>query len=388
MKVALVRGPFLRASGVRPWERLHTHSDDFDITAFVSDPSRHDTSSLEMPVESLPWYDGKLSISGHEHFFFDALSKFKLPRAVLGGIRKLADEYDVVHTSENFNLFSLQAARACSKREAFFTFTAGENIPFYPHSLPTSLHKSYVNGHADGATATTIEGKRALIHEGVPHTDIDVIPNALDLSTFEPRQVGAAEVGLPDDLDDSFTLLFVHRLCEQKGTPYLVKAFERFQREVSDASLILVGADELDDESVRQHIDDNPDVYHLSHVPHDQIGDLYNFSDLFVLPSVTLWYNEEQFGMALIEAMACETPSVVTNVGGLPHVAQHRETSLVVDERSVSVLYEAFVTLYNDTDLRESLARSARRYAEEHYAPSVVADVLSSFYLDTVGVPR
>lgn len=385
MEIALVRGPYLRPSGVLPWDYLHENNSDFDVTAFVSEPPRHDTSSLNMPVKSLSWYDGKLSLRGYDHFPFVALRKFDLPRALLGGINDLAEEYDIVHTSENFNVFSAQAARACANRNTYFTFTAGENIPFYPHSYPTSIHKSYVNRHADGATATTIEGKRALIHEDIPHSKIDVVPNAIDVSKFKPESVTADQVGLPSELNDSFTILFVHRLCEQKGTPYLVEAFERFQQEVAEVSLALVGNIALEDESVRQRIERNPDIFHLSYVDHDKISDLYNLADLFVLPSVTMETNEEQFGMALIEAMACGTPSVVTDVGGLPHVAQHGETSLVVEERSVNALYNGFCRLFENDIKREELSKGARNRVKEQYATNIVACKLREFYVNTVG---
>lgn len=386
MQIALIRGPYLRPSGVLPWDYLHENDSDFEVTAFVSDPPRHDTSSLNMPVKSLPWYDGKISFLGYDHFPFVALSKFNLPRALLMGIENLAKEYDIIHTSENFNIFSAQAAKACKNRDTRFTFTAGENISFYPHSFPTSIHKSYVNHHADGATATTIEGKRALIHEGIPHSKIDVVPNALDTSAFRPESVTAEEVGLPPELNDSFTLLFVHRLCEQKGTPYLVEAFERFQQEEADASLILVGDDSLEDKNIRQRIEENSGIFYLSHIPHDEISDLYNFADLFVLPSVTMESNEEQFGMALIEAMACGTPSIVTDVGGLPHVAQHGETSLVVEERSVNALFEAFSCLFDDKTKSKKLSEGGRYRVREQYDIDIVASKLREFYINTVGV--
>lgn len=380
MKIALVRGPFLRPSGVRPWEYLHQNSSEYDITAFTSDPSRFDTTPLNMPVESLPWYDGSLSMLGFDHFFYRAFCRFKLPRAILGGMKDLVDQYDIIHTSENFNIFSAQAARSCTGRETHFTFTAGENIPFYPHTLPTSVHKSYVNERADGATATTIQGKRALIHEGLPHSKINVIPNAVDPTTFQPASVTAADAGLSFDLDDTFVLLFVHRLCEQKGTPYLVDAFEKFQYEVPQSSLILVGSNQLEDETTGKRIRENPDIYHLEHVPHDEIDTLYNLADVFVLPSVTMPYNEEQFGMALIEAMATGTPSVVSNVGGLPHVAQHRKTSLVVNERSVSELANAFEYLYDNEALRNQMGERSRDKSLNFFSPERTAEKLLKFY--------
>lgn len=386
MKIALVRGPFLRPSGILPWEDLHNTYDEFEVTAFVSDPPLHDTSSLQLPVESLPWYDGKTPLLGYDHFVFYALRKFNFPRAILGGMKRLADRFDVIHTSENFNLFSAQAAKACADRDTKFAFTAGENISFYPDNIFTRWHKSYVNSSVDGATATTIEGKRALIHEGVPHQKINVVPNSVDTSDFSPQPVTAADVGLPPEFNNSFTILFVHRLCEQKGTPYLVQAFERFQEIAPDPTLILVGSREITEEKTNRRIEQNSSILHIPKISHDSISDYYNFSDLFVLPSVTMPSNEEQFGMSLIEAMACGTPSVVTNVGGLPHVAQHGETSLVVEERSSNDLLGAFETLFLDDQERKRLGRNSREYAEENYEVDVVAEGLRDFYVDVLSI--
>lgn len=379
MEVALVRGPYLRPSGVRPWERLHQTQSSIDVTAFASRPARFETDELAMPVEQLDWLDGRFDLLGYDQFFFKALTKFDYPRGVLAGIGHLADEYDIVHTSENFNVFSLQAAIACDRRNTAFALAVGENVPHNPHSVPTDIHKRLVNSRVDGVTATTTQGKRALIHEGVAPSSVAVVPNAVDTEAFRPRSVSPSDAGLPDRFDGTLTILFVHRLCEQKGTPYLLDAFETFSEGRDDVSLVLTGTNDLDRETYAR-VDERDDVEHIEWYPYEDMGALYSAADVCVLPSVTMERNEEQFGMAVIEAMACGRPTVVTNVGGLPHVVEAGETSLVVEERSSRSLVEAFERLSGDPDLRGRLGDRARDHVRETYAPDVVAEDLRAFY--------
>jgi glycosyltransferase involved in cell wall biosynthesis len=143
---------------------------------------------------------------------------------------------------------------------------------------------------------------------------------------------------------------------------------------------LLVGKNKLPESYYREHVEQNQDVHHIEHVPNEEISQLYNLSDVFVLPSVTIENNEEQFGMALIEAMACGTPSVVTDVGGLPHVAEEGHTSLVVPERSDKALAEAITELYHNNEKAETMGTNAYQYAREHYTPAVVGEQLYDFY--------
>jgi len=192
--------------------------------------------------------------------------------------------------------------------------------------------------------------------------------------------VSPEALDLPSELNDAFLILFVHQLSEQKGTPYLVDAFEEFQQEVADTVLILVGTDRLEDQRTQKKIERNNEIVHIQRVPHREMSDLYNLADIFVLPSVTMESNEEQFGMALIEAMACGTPSVVTDVGGLPHVARHKETSLVVEEKSVSPITDALRAIYDNKNMYQQFIVNSRQRAVEKYSTPVVAEKLYDFY--------
>ncbi|WP_246984045.1 glycosyltransferase family 4 protein [Halorientalis marina] len=383
VRIALIRGPYLRPDGVRPWEYLHNET-DYEVVAFASDPPRFDISSLSMPVEQLPWPEGRFDLFGYDHFFSRAIRKLRFPSDYLVGLSSLTERFDVLHTSENFNLFSLQAARATVGTDTLFAYSAGENIPYpiYQHNPLLWRVKTHVNRRASGITTTTPVGKRALIHEGVSHEKLTILPNAVDLDLFRPTQdVGPSDLDLPEELTGTTNILFVHRLCEQKGTYELLDAFREVAPGHDDVRLILLGDDELDD-AESTYVHQSEQILWRERIPYASMPALYSLADITVLPSVTMPNNEEQFGMAILEAMACETATVVTNVGGLPYVVAENETSLVVPERDPEALAEALSELVSDPDRRARLGRNGKQRAAELFSPATVGQRLESFYDD------
>lgn len=379
MRIALIRGPYLRPNGVYAWEALD-RTTEHEVVAFESDPSRFDTDELNIPVKQLRWLDGTTDIAGYDRFFKRALSRFGFPSDYLQGVRGLVEDFDIIHTSENFNAFSLQAAVATKNTDTGFSFSTGENIP-YPLNQRSPLMwkmKSFVNAQADAITTTTQLGKRALIHEGVPHSKITVVPNCIKPELFSPMaDVDLEDVGLPKKYADETNILFVHGLTEQKGVPYLLEAFQQLEHE--NVNLVLVGDNQLSAEQTAT-ITNADQITWLKQVPYEDMPPLYNSCDIFVLPSVTMTNNEEQFGMAVVEAMACELPTIVTNVGGLPFVVDRNRSSTVVSERSSEELREALSSLVVNKDLRESMGAAGREHVLSAYHPESVSDILREFY--------
>ena len=380
--IALLKGPNLRHDGnVAIWEALNKRS-EFNVVAFASEPPRFDHENIDLPVRELSWPDGKYDLFGYEHFLFRAIRKARFPPGFLRDVRSVCEEFDIVHTSENFNLFSIQTALATRNTDTTFAFHASKNIP-YPRSQHNPLLwqlKKFTNRQADGITATTILDKRALIHEGVSHEKISVLPNSVDLSLFEPLESPDYDaVGLDTSFRETTNILFVHKLCEQKGTAYLLDAFESLQSEYDDLRLILVGENRLDG-VVEQRIDTNDAIRWLEFVPFEKMVDLYNCADLTVLPSVTMTNNEEQFGMAVLEAMACGIPSVVTDVGGIPTVVTEDETSLVVDERDSAQLAAGIEQLVTSPKQRTQMGENARKRAVSVFDSETIAESLAEFY--------
>lgn len=358
MKVALIRGPFLRPNGVLPWVQLNRR-DGYDVVAFESDPPRFDTSDLDLPVRSLSWPDGR-GLAGYR--IRDALGRLNLPNIYLRGLRSVAAEFDALHVSENYHLFGFVAA-LLADADTNLVVTCGENIPYplFQRAPVRWWMKRVVNRTAAAFTTTTPAGRTALVHEGVAFDDVTVVPNAIDADRFHPSET-------PRDSDRP-TVLFAHGLTEQKGVPWLLEAFDR----VEGADLHLLGRDELG-------VELPADVRHTEWVEPADMPAVYRSSDVFVLPSVTMCNNAEQFGMAALEAMACGLPAVVTDVGGLPYLVDDGETGTVVPERDAGALADSLQALVDDPRLRARYGERARAVARERYSPARTADILEEVY--------
>ncbi|MFB6186334.1 MAG: glycosyltransferase family 4 protein [Halobacteriaceae archaeon] len=387
IKIALIEGPYLRPSGIKHWEELDKRN-GFDIVAFESKPSRYDTSGLDLEVRQLYWPEGDFTILGYEHFFSRALEAAHFPSDYLVGIRKLTEEFDIIHGAENYRTFSLQAAIATRNTDSKFVFSAGENIP-YPRKQRNPLMwevKKYVNKRADGINTTTPFGKRALIHEGVDPEKVSVIPNCIDTDIFKPTQdINLSDTAIDEDLINTTNILFVHHLCQQKGVPHLLKAFADIREDYENLRLVLVGENDLSSDD-KDLVEKHSDIVWIDSLPYQDMPKLYNICDIGVLPSVPVTNNEEQFGMAILEAMACGLPTVVTNVGGLPYVVNDKETSLVVPPRSPSKLAAALGKLIEDPQLRTTFGENGRDRAISKFGQEKVADKLGLFYKKIMGV--
>lgn len=381
MKIALVRGPYLRPSGVIPWDVLHQKG-DFEIVAFESDPPRFDTSSLEMPVRQLSWPDGKYELFDHDHAVSKGLRKIRFPSDYLRDLDRVVTEFDVIHTSENFNLFSFQAARKTRGTDTKFVFSAGENIPYPPFQRNPLLWrmKRYINTAADAITTTTPKAKRALIHELTDHKKISVVPNCIDTEQFAPLTDPETDsLPLQEDLESTTNVLFVHGLKEQKGVPDLLDAWRTVKDRTDGCRLILVGDNFLNKQDIN-YIKKTESIIWIKQVPYQLMAELYNSCDICVLPSVSMPNNEEQFGMAILEAMSCSLPTIVTDVGGLPFVTEAGETSLVVQERSPMELADAVIRLLEDPSLRERYGQKGRKRAKTRFSKKQVSNELKTFY--------
>ncbi|MFN3690697.1 MAG: glycosyltransferase family 4 protein, partial [Fimbriimonadales bacterium] len=163
---------------------------------------------------------------------------------------------------------------------------------------------------------------------------------------------------------DAPQILFVGRLDASKGLDLLIAGFARFRERYPNAILTIVGGSHdfnpVEAEvrhAIQQHrVADS--VVMTGLLPREAILPYYHRADVFVMTS--LW---EGLPTALLEALACGVPAVVTNVGGMPSVVQDDENGYVLTERDPAQLAELIERAYLN---RERLSAAARRTAERY----------------------
>ena len=163
-------------------------------------------------------------------------------------------------------------------------------------------------------TESKIEAKTLMDVFGIDERRIAFLRNPVNLELFYkmPREACAKYLG--KDADKKY-VLFVGHICERKGISDLISAFEFMVKKYPYLQLLVVGYGADKSKMVqtvkRMNIDNS--VSFEGFVPNEKLKFYYSLADMFVLPS----YNE---GMpnAVLEALACETPTIATTVGDIP----------------------------------------------------------------------
>ena len=175
--------------------------------------------------------------------------------------------------------------------------------------------------------------------------------NGVDLARFSPgdRDAARKRLGL-----DGFTLLSVGSLIPRKGHELIIAALA----DLPDARLLIAGSGPMraELERVAEEKGVASRVRFLGEIAHDALTDAYRAADIFVLAS-----SREGWANVLLEAMACGTPVVATNVNGTPEVVQDPKLGALVQERSAPALAQAIKQLRALSPDR----RAVRTYAEQ-----------------------
>lgn len=203
---------------------------------------------------------------------------------------------------------------------------------------------------------------------GVP---IRVLHNGVNLEQFSPDPVNGLARKRALGIENKRVILYVGRVCRQKGTDMLIDAYQQLRGFVSNVSLVVAGPAEQfgnsDGSDLTRRITEIGGLY-LGPVSERDLPSIYNLCDVFVMPTRNL----EMFGMAALEAQACGKPVVCSNHGGLPEVISNKSGSFF----SVGNCEELVICLHQllfDASLYRSKAEASRRNALR-FAWSQIAD--------------
>lgn len=177
----------------------------------------------------------------------------------------------------------------------------------------------------------------------------------VDEETFAPAERPES------DAAGRVTVGFVGRFTEQKGIFSLVTALSN----VEDVDAVFVGAGP-DQDRLRRAIDarglgERTQV--RGFVEHDGLPALYRSFDVLVVPSIDRPNVREQFGRVIVEAMACGTPVIASDVGAFPVVAGG--AAVIVPDRDPAALSRAIAQIRDEPELRAELRERGLRRAED-----------------------
>ena len=215
---------------------------------------------------------------------------------------------------------------------------------------------------------------------GVPSEKVQVIHNAIDARFLTPPDEATTErVRQRYQLDHPF-VLYVGNIKPHKNIERMIDAFGRARPDGPPGlKLVIIGDEVSKYPSLRQMVHRHKldkHVRFLGFQPQETLASFYRLSGAFVFPSLY-----EGFGLPPLEAMACGTPVITSNVSSLPEIAG--DAALLVDPYDVDAIAGAMLQVFADRSLRETLiARGRERVRQFSWAESVAR--VRAVYMDVL----
>jgi L-malate glycosyltransferase len=240
--------------------------------------------------------------------------------------------------------------------------------PSYSETVAFSIDQS------DGVTAVS-NSLRNDTYQALPiKREIRVIPNFLECDVHRRRELPELRARLcPPEKYDKL-IIHLSNFRPVKRVDAVVEIFERVHREVR-AKLIFVGEGPELGRAMRMVHERGLacDVEALGE--QDQVVPLLSVADLFLLPSA-----KESFGLAALEAMACEVPVVASRVGGLPEVVEHGVSGFLCEPEDIDGMAKAGIALLTDPALHAAFAKAGLDRVRRDFCAGKVVPQYEAYY--------
>jgi glycosyltransferase involved in cell wall biosynthesis len=201
------------------------------------------------------------------------------------------------------------------------------------------------------------------------------VPNGVDEKKFRPKQVQRSELGIDDDRPIIF---FPRSITQKHGSFLLLESIAKLKEISTDFIVVMAGPLKLNEKRIFFNRINNlklkDHIILKGHISYSEMVDYYNVADIVTIPSLC----SEGTTISCLEAMACEKPVVVTNVGGIKELIyrSYIDGGIIV-QADIFQLRNAFLKLLNNPESRKELGKRGRKrvkkyFTLEHYEKGIV----------------
>jgi glycosyltransferase involved in cell wall biosynthesis len=259
-----------------------------------------------------------------------------------------------VHTTIKFQ----RAATTASHRN-ISELEDSERATYYMYPFLRAAEELYVKRNRTYITPSFYMAKWLRDNFSIA-ANVNVIPNCVDApdeNTLGKSDLLAKTI-IPKDYVGKRIILYSGRLLALKGVDNLINAIPEISNTVGKHELLFIFAGPGDSSKYRQKLDKlnvKSDYLFTGSLPRDILIKLVKNSELAVVPS----YNEN-CPYAVLESMACGTPVVASDVGGIPEIITDGVDGLLVQPGKPDILAKAIVNLLSDKSLRSLFSQRAK----------------------------
>lgn len=376
LRIGIVCYPTYGGSGVVATElgmalakkghKIHfiTHRRPARLTAFLENVFFHEVSTMEYPL--------------FEHQPYETALASKLVDVVR------YEKLDILHV--HYAIPHASAAFLAKK----ILLTKGIHIPYITtlHGTDITLvgtDRSYAPvvefsiNQSDGVTAVSNSLRQETLDSFEIETDIKVIYNFIDFDRF--KKIDKDHFRKLIAPDGEKILVHTSNFRKVKRVDDVIRMFYLINRELP-SKLLLVGdgPERPALEAMCRSLGLCDDIRFLG--KQEAIEEILSISDLFLIPSA-----KESFGLAALEAMACEVPVISSNAGGLTEVNIHGQTGFVSEVANVDEMATNAIKLLQNEALLDQFRSAALHQAKQFSIDKILPDY-EAFYRDVIAASR
>jgi N-acetyl-alpha-D-glucosaminyl L-malate synthase BshA len=336
----------------RQGHRVHfiTYQEPVRLEGFHENVFYHEVSALDYPLFQYQPYESALASKIVDVVKYEQLDLLHV-------------HYAIPHASAA--LMAKSILREHGIRVPFITTLHGTDITLVGRDPSYRPVVEYSLNHSDGITSVSHHLKEETLHNFKLRRAIEVIPNFIDFSRFKKTNKEHFKKAIAPNGEK--IVMHVSNFRKVKRVEDVVLMFDKLWRKVPSKLLLIGdGPERVTTEMMCRDLGNSEHVRFLG--KQDAIEDLLAIADLFVLPS-----EQESFGLAALEAMACEVPVISSNAGGLPEININGETGFLSNVGDVEdMALNATFILSDEARLKEfkkNAFAQARRFDIKNILP-------------------
>lgn len=313
-------------------------------------------------------------------------SRNPLGQTTFGDLAEVVDGTQVVHLHTPWELTNLPIARGLRRRRIPYIVSIHGMLDDWSMAQRGLKKRIFLAATGrkflEGASRIhcTAEGERQQAQKWIPKANIAVLPLLVDLSEFDTLPgPGPALAAFPQLATAAPKILFLSRLHPKKGVEILLRAAAEVVRSGMDLELFIAGPGDEDYiarlKRLASELDLGAKTHFLGMVRGVEKTSLYQATELFILPT-----HQENFGLVLVEALACGTPVITTRgVDIWPELEQ--AGSLIVSPEPTTLATAIRERISNLAKLPE-LGANGRAFVRDWLAEEKVIAAYEAMYAE------
>src|SRR5437899_4507557 len=260
-----------------------------------------------------------------------------------------------------------------SRKLPFVTTLHGTDITIVGADRSYLPVTRYSIEQSDGVTAISNYLKQRTVQEFEIRHHIEVIHNFVNCDTYS-RTGNAASLRSDFAGKDERILVHVSNFRPVKRICDVIEIFDRVQKKIPSRLLLMGdGPERSSAEWLVNKKKLRDKVEFLGKV--DRVNEKLSVADLMLMPSEL-----ESFGLAALEAMACEVPTIATKVGGVPEVIDHGRTGFLADVGDVETMARDAISILSDEKRLREMGYLARWEAQARFCSNKIIPEYEKFY--------